>query len=278
MGKLASQSRNYTPPARAVAMYEKDYHLNYKFPVDLIDSSEVRYAQFLYRLQEDSVHPKSGNASKHDFAKDFLALQEMKLPIFWERELDVSANKLFKNRFHENFIFLMKWMQSNGDLGRITEVRSYFELFMNEKNSKVNVSIFTPAMTKLGASKPWLTEKAKKFIKSEPRLLRKKGYELSFSFHTDSTLRLPKGEVEKNLENVHFYIEVAGVRINHEPALSMEETAAKQHKESNIDYSKIKVAKAIIETAWDGGVETSVLSAYFEQLAKTDQEEQLYGV
>mmetsp|Transcript_10376 Transcript_10376/g.15602 ORF Transcript_10376/g.15602 Transcript_10376/m.15602 type:complete len:292 (-) Transcript_10376:25-900(-) len=272
-------TRRYTPPARALALYEKDFHLDYKFPVDTIDSSEVRYAQFLYRLQDDSAQPENSDRG-HDFMQDFAALEQLNLPIFWERELDVLSYKEFRSRCHEDFIFLMKWMQSNGDLGRIGEVKQQFELFLNEKNKQVNVSIYAPVMTteELEKVKPLLIEKARVLMKKNPALASKKDFGHKFYFHSDATLSMARKEAELGIEGAQFYIEVAGVRISHDPQSKNTPATGRSHVEPKTDYSRIKPARSIINTEWDNNVEASILSTYYEHLAKTDQEEQIYGV
>ena len=272
--------RNYTPPSKAVALYETNFHLNYKFPVDLIDSSEVRYAQFLYRLQEESKSGKS--KAGHCFTIDFQKLQSMKLPVFWEREVDVTKNVSFKKDLHENFVFLMKWMQSNGDLGKISEVKQYFDLLVNEKSKKAKAIIFLPSLDASKDLEDAISQKAKDLVLAEPSLEPFKSYAIDFSFSTDRSLASVDTHSKKSAKDVvndiPFYVEVAGRRINYEPESMRVAAQEKKRLETQIDYSKIKTSKGVIKTKWDEGAELSVLSSYFEQLAKVDEEEQVYGV
>ena len=282
---LQGAIRSYSPPSRAVALYGTNFHIDYKFPVDLIDSSEVRYAQFLYRLQEDvsAVKGKASPSEKLSYIKDFEKLQNMKLPVFWEREVDVTKSKEFQKNLHENFVFLMKWMQSNGDLGKISEVKQYFELLTNETSKKSKVNIFLPEMNITKEVQDAFVEKAKSLVKSEPSLSSRKNYQMEFNFCTDRTLESPQipqaaMKPEKAITETPFYVEVSGRRINFEPLSIRKATQAKQKVDSKVDYSNIKAAKSLIKTTWDDGIETIVLSGYFEQLAKMDEDEQLHGV
>ena len=272
--------RSYTPPSKAVALYETNFHMNYKFPVDLIDSSEVRYAQFLYRLQEEGKSGKS--KSGHCFTIDFQKLLSMKLPVFWEREVDVTKNASFKKDLHENFVFLMKWMQSNGDLGKISEVKQYFDLLVNEKSKKAKAVIFMPSLDASKDLEAALSQKAKDLVLAEPSLEPFKSYAIDFSFSTDRSLASVdihgKKSAEDVVNDIPFYVEVAGRRINYEPESMRVAAQEKKRLDTQIDYSKIKTSKGVIKTKWDEGVELSVLSSYFEQLAKVDEEEQVYGV
>ena len=117
---------------------------------------------------------------------------------------------------------------------------------------------------------------------AEPSLQSFKSYTIDFSFSTDKSLVSVDIKGKKSakdlLGDIPFYIEVAGRRINYEPESMRVAAQEKKRLEAQVDYSKIKTSKGVIKTIWDEGVEPNVLSSYFEQLAKVDEEEQVYGV
>jgi F0F1-type ATP synthase delta subunit len=249
--------RFYTAPAEAIKVYQSNFTSG-PFPVEFVSSDVVVYAQFLYKLAESTKNYDT-------FIKDFDTLQNLKLPVFWERSTDVTGFQDVTKAVSSNFVFLLRWMQVQGSLEKVDTVRQYYETLLNAQKKKLVVTVYANSQ---GVNDSKVQSDAKALVtetvKTNALLKDKTGANLDFKFVVDNTVP-GKG----------FYAEFGGVTLTTIPQVRSDELEAAT---GEVDFTNVTAMKQIIKTVWDDNVETDILRKYLDQLALYDEEEQKLGV
>ena len=247
--------RHYSPPARAVQVYESKFTENI-FPVELPRSEVAEYAQFLFAMGDNFLH-------------EFQNVAGLSLPVFWERDRDVTTNSDIAQAVSEEFLFCLRWMQIQGDLEKLSTVRNYYETLVNAQRKVLRVEVFVnPSNMKDSTAMSTIQERIGFQIAAHSTLKHKSQYKRIFQVHSDSTI--PDGKEM-------FYAETDGLSLSSIPRVHKEELEAQQAL-SDVDYTRVIPYKKIIRTQWEDNIEVDVLRSYFDQLALLDEEEQLHGV
>lgn len=242
-------ARFYTPPEDLKKLYASDFEAA-AFPLNIVPSDSTLFAKFLYKAAE----PKNAfDVILKDF--DAIAAANTKLPIFWERTASVEGMPEFKSLNPATF-FTLVWMQNNGMLELIPQVREAFETYVNAQRKKSVAKIF------VSDAKDASVAEAKK-VATE---LHKSVKELA-GFALDFVVVVDKSIISG------FAVELAGQFVNQAKGAE----ASSKVASDDIDYTNIPVPK-VIKTVWDDNVETEVLRKYIDQLALYDAEEAKLGV
>ncbi|MDP2060413.1 MAG: hypothetical protein Q8J97_11790, partial [Flavobacteriaceae bacterium] len=127
-------ARRFTPADDLKKLYASDFETQ-QYPCDIVPSDATLFAKFLFKASE----------SKNAFdavLKDFEAISAAapKLPVFWERNEQVSQIAEFK-ALNPATLFTMIWMQENGMLSDLNQVRDAFETYVNAARKKVVAKI-----------------------------------------------------------------------------------------------------------------------------------------
>lgn len=249
---LAGARRFYTPPADLVKLYQGEFDRG-AFPADIVPSDATLFAKFLYRAAE------AGN-SFDAITKDFKSIEaaSKKLPVFWQRSVDLDAVAEFK-ALSPATLFTLNWMQGNGMLDLIPNVEEAYATFVNAKQKKVVAKVYVnPAQL----SDAGLLAKAKEVAaKLQAQNESIKGFTLVVNAIADSDIKSG------------FTVDLVGAYQNE----AQGEQSAKGDAAREIDYTQVPQAKAT-KTKWDDSAEVEVLNKYFESLAKYDLEEAKNGV
>lgn len=235
----------YQPPQDLQALYDTNFE-NAKFPVDLIPSDTNLFAQFLYKAAE----PK-GNFDA--ILADIKTVQSAKLPVFWERTLEVQDIKELAG-VNPATKFTMVWMQKNGLLGSFGEVANSYQTLVNAQKKKHVVKIY------VGDAKAD-TKQAQADAKQLQAGTPFEGFSLSFETVVDNTI-------------VSGYnVEACGRFLNKATGAAASGSAAAGTQ----DYTAVPAVE-FTKTALPENVEGEILSRYFENLAQYDAEEFKNGV
>eukprot|EP00672_Neobodo_designis_P024299 CAMPEP_0174851128 /NCGR_PEP_ID=MMETSP1114-20130205/21777_1 /TAXON_ID=312471 /ORGANISM="Neobodo designis, Strain CCAP 1951/1" /LENGTH=251 /DNA_ID=CAMNT_0016085641 /DNA_START=75 /DNA_END=830 /DNA_ORIENTATION=+ len=251
MTGLASSKRHLTPAEDLKKLYESDFEKS-SFPTAVVPSESSVFAQFLYKAGE----------SKNNFdaiLKDFETVDAAtkKLPVFWERTVDVETTPEFKSLTPAT-IFTMKWMQANGMLGDLANVRATFETFVNAKKNRVVAKIYIPGPEKDHAAAVKDAKEAAKKIHAAAQS------KASLDFAIVQDKEFASGWAVECMNKFH-----STAKGHHDDSGSAQA--------ADVDYTNLP-AHAPIKTVWNDNVETEVLRKYIDQLAKFDLEEQVNGV
>ena len=238
----------YTPPADLVKLFETDYTTE-KFPIDLVPGDSTLFAQFLFKAAE----PKGQFDA---ILADMKNVRETgkKLPVFWERTHPVEEINELKS-VNPATLFVMKWMQHNGQLGNFQEVAETYETLYNAQKKKLVAKIYVgddKADTSAAKDAAKKMQEGTEFAK------------FNIEFQTVVDKRIASG----------FSVECAG-RFYSTAASFDSKAAAGAAKD--VDYTALP-ASPVPKTEWEDSVETEVLSRYFESNAAYDAEEARNGV
>ena len=252
MTGLASSKRHLTPSEDLKKLYESDFE-KASYPAAVVPSESSVFAQFLYKAAESK---NSFDAVLKDMENIDAATK--KLPVFWERTVDLEQTAEFKN-LNPATMFTMKWMQANGMLGDLQAVRATFETFVNAKKNRVVAKIYIPGPEKDHAA---AVKEAKETAKKIHAASAESKANLDFVIVQDKDLASGW-----SVECVNKF---------HSTAKGFGEDASNTQA-ADVDYTNLP-AHAPIKTVWNENVETEVLRKYIDQLAKFDLEEQTNGV
>eukprot|EP00760_Papus_ankaliazontas_P002563 PhM_4_TR11126/c0_g1_i1/m.102703 len=248
-GSVAAYVRAYTAPAEAVKLYQSNFTAG-PFPVQCAASDEAEYAQFLYKLSGD----------QGQYLKDFDALKKLNLPVFWERSNNVVDMPEVAKATSANFVFTLRWMQTQGSLENLETVRAFYETLVNANKKRLVATVYTSAKgvadTKLQGEAKALVQET---LKSNAFLKDKASWTLDFKFVVDASVR------------DGFYAEFGGVTVTTIAQVRGEEVQA---DEGEKDYTNVQAMKSVMKTVFADNIETDVLRKYFDQLALLDEEEQ----
>lgn len=248
---VAAAARFYTPPADLQKLYASDFDKQ-KFPVNIVPSDSVLFAQFLFKAAE----PK-GNFDV--IVKDLAAIAAAvpKLPVFWERTCNVHEVKEFKS-LSAPVIFTLAWMQNNGMLELLPDVAQVYEAYANAQLKRVAAKVYVAPGEEGNAKNIEAARKvADEVIKGNPAL---KGFTLTTKVIVDRSI--VSG----------FAVDVQGTFINH-----AEGRVIQTHVADESDYTTIALPK-LAKTTWDDNIQTEVLRKYLDSLAEYDAEELARGV
>eukprot|EP00759_Apiculatamorpha_spiralis_P028188 PhF_6_TR30714/c0_g1_i1/m.45195 len=253
----AAAIRCYTPPAECAKLFETNYSAG-PFPVEFVPSDVVGYAQFIYKLAES-------NKKFDAYMKDFDTLKAAKLPVFWERSTDVTSFADVTKIVSADFVFLLRWMQVEGNLEKLDTVRGFYETLLNAQKKKLVVLVYA---NQAGSTDSKVQSEAKALvqeaIKTNPLLKGKDAFALDFKFVVDASVP-GKG----------FYAEFGGVTLSTIQQIRSDDVSTSA---GEIDYTNVIPIKQVLKTVWDENIETDVLRKYLDQYALIDEEEQKVGV
>ena len=252
LASVAVARRFYTPTAEVKKVYQSDFERG-QFPCDIVPSDATLFAKFLYKSAE------SGN-NFETIQKDFKTIADAskKLPVFWQRSVDLEKVNEFKG-LSPATTFTLHWMQSNGMLEIIPSVEEVYNVYVNAKQKKAVAKVFVnPKQINDSALLNKAKEAAAKLQAENASL---KGYSLTVQAIGDSDI-LSGFSVDLNGA---FFSEAKGEEVK-------TATAA-----AEVDYTQVPKS-TFTKTKWDDSAETEVLGKYFESLAKYDAEEAKVGV
>ncbi|RNE99425.1 ATP synthase OSCP delta subunit-like protein [Trypanosoma conorhini] len=239
--------RFYTPSEALKKLYASDFD-KAAFPLSIVPSDSVLFAQFLYKAAEPE-----GNFDA--ILKDLqaIAAASSKFPIFWERTTVVEEVAEFK-KLSEPTFFTMVWMQKNGMLDLLPEVAEVFEAYVNAKQKKAVAKIY------VAPGKEGDLAEAKRVAQE----LHKEAKELAG--HT----LVFKTVVDRSIVT-GFAVELAGQYVNR--------AEGQQHTSTvdEADYTTVPPPR-LPKTVWADNIETEVLRRYLDSLAEYDAEELKHGV
>lgn len=252
MTGLAASKRHLTPAEDLKKLYESDFE-KASYPAAFAPTESSVFAQFLYKAAEQKN-------SFDTILKDFETVNAAtkKLPVFWERTVDVEKASELKG-LSPAMTFTMKWMQANGMLGDLSNVRDTFQAFVNAKKNRVVAKIYLPGPESKNATQ---AKEAKEVAKQIHAASSASKANLEFEVIVDP--EFSSGFAVECLSK--YYSTAKGFNENTGNATAAE-----------VDYTNLP-AHQPIKTTWDENVETEVLRKYIDQLAKYDQEEQVNGV
>lgn len=249
----ATAQRFFKPPEDLKKLYESDFEKE-QYPASFAPSEASVFARFLYKAAEQK---NAFDAISKDF--ETISAAEKKLPVFWERTVDVDQAAEFKS-LNPATLFTMAWMQKNGMLGDLSDVRSTYEAFVNAKKNRVVATIYIPGPEKDHAAAVKDAKEVAKKIQSDSPYAKQT---LEFKIVQDS--EFASGYA---VECADKYYSTAKGKF---------EDSGDSDKSKDVDYTNLPTA-AVTKTAWNQNIETEVLSKYLDGLAKFDQEEAVNGV
>jgi F0F1-type ATP synthase delta subunit len=249
----ACAQRFLTPAEDLKKLYESDFEKS-TYPAPYLPNDASVFAQFLYKAGEQK---NSLDAIQKDFGT--IEAASKKLPVFWERTVDVEKTPEFKG-LNPATLFTLRWMQANGVLGELPSVKDTFETFINAKANRVVAKIYLAGPEKdHAAAVKEAKETAKKMQQASPK-------------YAKSTLEF-QTVVDPDFES--GYAVELGDKYTMAAKGRGEETGSV--KKADTDYTNLP-AHTPSKTVWDENIETEVLRKYLDQMAKFDLEEQQHGV
>eukprot|EP00668_Euglena_longa_P008014 GGOE01009649.1.p1 GENE.GGOE01009649.1~~GGOE01009649.1.p1 ORF type:complete len:266 (-),score=47.15 GGOE01009649.1:176-973(-) len=255
VGRSLNGFRNYaTPSAKYIQIYESDFARN-QYPLELLGGAHVDFAKLLYTFADQCE-----NKRYEFFLEDFKKLDNIisKQGPFWGEE-NFFQSPVYSN-LTEGFKFILGWIQSEGAIDRLENVRAAYKELVNEVKKETTATIIVAKETR-GSE---LSE-----IQSQVEAI-----------HKESSLRGYKLVVETKVDpsiGGGYILEVCNQVVNRSAAAAAAESAAlEKASAAQVDWTSLPATPPRPSPSHPDTL-IRLLGSVVDDLAEADKAEQKYG-